>query len=147
MTPKGGYAMSTQTNRHIVRRVLEEFWQSYADNPAVVDELFAGDYVNHDLSTPAVRGLEAFKQWVGAVRTSWAKGFPDYRITIEDLTVDISRHQHRRIHGNGPNRKASDDEGGYDLLLRWRQGQGNMVELRLCRLDATTRWQINVIGT
>ena len=80
--------MSTQTNRYIVHRVLEEFWQSYADNPAVIDELFAPDYVNHNLSTPAVSGLEAFKQWAGAVRTSWTKGFPDYRITIEDLVAE-----------------------------------------------------------
>jgi hypothetical protein len=33
--------MSTQTNRYAVHRVLEEFWQSYGDNPGVVDELFA----------------------------------------------------------------------------------------------------------
>ena len=80
--------MSTQTNRHIVHRVLEEFWQSYADNPTVIDELFASGYVNHELSTSAVRGLEEFKQWASAVRTSWVKGFPDYRIMIEDLVAE-----------------------------------------------------------
>jgi predicted ester cyclase len=80
--------MSMQTNRHIVHRVLEEFWQSYGDNPAVIDELFAADYVNHDLSNPAVRGIEAFKQWAGAIRASWTKGFPDYRIAIEDLVAE-----------------------------------------------------------
>ena len=80
--------MSTQDNRYIVHRVLEEFWQSYADNPAVIDEVFAPDYVNHDLSTSAIRGCEEFKQWATGVRTSWAKGFPDYRIAIEDLVAE-----------------------------------------------------------
>jgi hypothetical protein len=31
--------MSTQGNRAIVHRVLEEFWQSYGENAAVIDEL------------------------------------------------------------------------------------------------------------
>jgi predicted ester cyclase len=80
--------MSTQDNRYIVHRVLEEFWQSYANNPGVIDEVFAPDYVNHDLSTSAIRGREEFKQWATDVRTSWAKGFPDYRIAIEDLVAE-----------------------------------------------------------
>jgi predicted ester cyclase len=80
--------MSAQTNRYIVHRVLEEFWQSYADNPAVIDECFTRDYVNHDLSGPAVKGLEAFKSWAQAVRSAWQTGFPDYRITIEDLVAE-----------------------------------------------------------
>src|SRR5690349_10876104 len=80
--------MSTQANRYIVHRVLEEYWQSYGDNPGVIDELFSPDYVNHDLSTPPARGLDAFKQWAGTVRASWAKAFPDYRIMIEDLVAE-----------------------------------------------------------
>ena len=80
--------MSTQANRTIVHRVLEEFWQSYGGNVAVIDELFATDYVNHDLSKPPVRGIEEFKKWAIAVRNSWLTGFPDYRITIEDLVAE-----------------------------------------------------------
>ena len=80
--------MSEQANRYVVHRVLEEFWQSYADNPGVVDECFSEGYVNHDLSNPAVRSRAAFKEWAIGVRKSWSKGFPDYRITIEDLIAE-----------------------------------------------------------
>ena len=80
--------MSTQANRTIVHRVLEEFWQSYGGNVAVIDELFATDYVNHDLSKSPIRGIEEFKKWAIALRNAWLIGFPDYRITIEDLVAE-----------------------------------------------------------
>jgi len=83
--------LSPQTNRHIVHRLSEEFWQSYGGNARVIDEFFAPDYVNHDLSTPAVHGREEFKRWALGVRASWARAFPDYRITIEDLIAEDDR--------------------------------------------------------
>ena len=112
--------MSTQTNRYIVHRVLEEFWQSYGDNPAVIDEVFAADYVNHDLSNPAVRSLEAFKQWAVAVRMSWAKGFPDYRINVEDLVAEDDKVAKRwTLRGTHAGEfMGSDYESGHHLLLR-----------------------------
>ena len=39
--------MSLESNKEIVRRVLEEFW--HQGNEQVLDELFAEDYVNHEL--------------------------------------------------------------------------------------------------
>jgi predicted ester cyclase len=111
--------MSTQTNRHIVHRVLEEFWQIYGDNLAVIDEVFATDYVNHDLSSPAVRGLEAFKEWAVGVRTSWAKGFPDYRIAIEDLIAEDDKVAKRwTLRGTHTGEFAGIAATGKQVLMR-----------------------------
>jgi hypothetical protein len=69
--------MSLETNKEIVRRVLEEFW--HRGDEGVLDELFADDYVNHELSNPEVRGLENYKQWARGVRSAWSAGAPDWR--------------------------------------------------------------------
>ncbi len=81
--------MSLQKNKEIVRRVLDEFW--HKGDERVLDELFATDYINHDLSNPEMRGLEAFKQWARGARAMWSAGIPDWRVTIEDLVVEGDR--------------------------------------------------------
>jgi predicted ester cyclase len=78
--------MSTEKNKVIVRRVLEEFWHN--GDEGVLDELFATDYVNHELSNPEVRGLEEYKQWALGARAMWNTGLSDWRITAEDLVAE-----------------------------------------------------------
>ena len=78
--------MSLESNKEIVRRVLEEFW--HQGNEQVLDELFAKDYVNHELSNPEVSGLENYKQWARGVRSTWGSGMPDWRVEIEDLVAE-----------------------------------------------------------
>jgi steroid delta-isomerase-like uncharacterized protein len=78
--------MSDESNKEIVRRVLEEFWHN--GDESVLDELFATDYVNHELSNPEVRGREEYKQWAKGARAMWNGGLSDWRITIEDLVAE-----------------------------------------------------------
>jgi predicted ester cyclase len=80
--------MSIQSNRFVVHRVLEEFWQRYGGNTKVLDECFAEDYVNHELSKPPVQGVGEYKKWAVEVRNAWTKGFPDYFIAIDDLIAE-----------------------------------------------------------
>jgi len=81
--------MSTDKNKEIVRRVLDEFW--HGGNEAVLDELFAADFVNHELSNPEVRGLAEFKDWAGGARQMWNTGLSKWRIEIEDLVAEKDR--------------------------------------------------------
>ena len=74
--------MTTETNKAIVHRYVEEGYN--AGNMAVIDELFAADFVVHDPAQPAVRDLQAFKQVIMAQRAA----FPDVRTTIEDLVTE-----------------------------------------------------------
>jgi len=53
---------------------------------ALVDGLFAADYLMHDPAWPGeVQGPEGFKQWAGAMLDPY---FSDSRITIEDMIAE-----------------------------------------------------------
>jgi steroid delta-isomerase-like uncharacterized protein len=81
--------MTTEQNKAVVRRVLDEFWHD--GRQEVIDELFAPDYVNHDLSGPETRGLDAYKQWANGLRAAWNQGIPDWHVTIEELVAEGDR--------------------------------------------------------
>ena len=69
--------MSTEQNKAVVRRFIEASLNNL--DTALVDELFAPDYVNH--LVPG--GREAFKQFLPMMRSA----FPDLKFhnTIEHL--------------------------------------------------------------
>ena len=70
--------MSTEDNKALVRRIIEEVWNQ--GNLAVVDELSDENVVNHNPPGPPLQGPEAFKQFVLMYRSA----FPDTHFTIED---------------------------------------------------------------
>ena len=75
--------MSAEQNKSIVQRWVEGGWNQ--GNLALVDELFAADYMVHDPTTPDFPGGQAaFKQFVTNIRTP----FPDIHVTIEDMTAE-----------------------------------------------------------
>jgi steroid delta-isomerase-like uncharacterized protein len=70
--------MSSEQNKTIVRRFVEESWKGNLD---VVDELTAPDYVGHDPANPEpVRGPKGVKAFISTYRAA----FPDARVTVED---------------------------------------------------------------
>jgi len=70
-------------NKALIRRFYEEAWDS--GNLDVCDEVFADDYVRHDLrAAPAAPGPEGQKQIAGAFRAA----FPDLRFTVEALIAE-----------------------------------------------------------
>ena len=61
------------------RRIFEEIW-NYR-NLAVIDQLFAPEYVHHDPQSPdVVDGIEGYRQFVQQYLTA----FPDLHIAIHD---------------------------------------------------------------
>jgi steroid delta-isomerase-like uncharacterized protein len=73
----------SEGNKNALRRLIEEVWNK--GNLPVADELLAPTYVNHEPSTPDVgRGPESEKKRATLYRTA----FPDFRLTIEDLTAE-----------------------------------------------------------
>jgi len=75
--------MSTEQNKAMDRRVYEEVWNG--GNLAVIDELVAANYVDHDQEpTSALEGLEGLKQSVTMYRTA----FPDVHFTIDDQIAE-----------------------------------------------------------
>jgi steroid delta-isomerase-like uncharacterized protein len=74
--------MSTEQNRSIVRRWIEEGWNK--GNPAIVDQLYAPDYVQYESSPTPVTSREALKQYVAGYRAA----FPDMHFTMDDLIAE-----------------------------------------------------------
>ena len=64
--------MSTEQNKAVVRRFIEEVLNK--QNAALVDELFAPDYVNHMMPG----GREGFKQFFPMLRSA----YPDLKMEI-----------------------------------------------------------------
>jgi steroid delta-isomerase-like uncharacterized protein len=75
--------MSTETNKSLVRRWVEQGWN--AGNPALIDAIFAPTVVQHDPSSPLpVTNSEALKMYVSGLLTA----FPDLHFTIDDLLAE-----------------------------------------------------------
>ena len=75
--------MSTEENKALARRVLEEIFNK--GNLDAADELLAPDYVDHDAAMPEdIHGPEGFKQYVGAYRSA----FSDLHVEIEDQIAE-----------------------------------------------------------
>lgn len=73
--------MSAETHKAMLRRVMDE--AVTRGNLAVVDELVAPGYVNHNLPAPAP-GPDGFKQIIQLFRGA----FPDIRVTLDDVIVE-----------------------------------------------------------
>ena len=77
--------MSTEQNKSIVRRWIEEGWNK--GNLAVIDQVYGTDYIQHEPAPERVTNSEALKQYVGAYLTA----FPDLHLTIDDLVAEGDR--------------------------------------------------------
>jgi steroid delta-isomerase-like uncharacterized protein len=77
--------MSTEQNKSIVRRWVEEGWNK--GNPAVADQLYAPDYVQHEPAPAPVTSREALKQYMADYLTA----FPDLHFTLDDLVAEGDR--------------------------------------------------------
>ncbi|MFQ5859457.1 MAG: ester cyclase [Anaerolineae bacterium] len=74
--------MTVEENKTLFRRYIGEVYNK--GNVAVIDELLAPNFVHHNLP-PGVRpDREGLKQFV----TVLLAGFPDFRITVEDMVAE-----------------------------------------------------------
>ncbi len=86
--------MSTEENKAIIRRAIEEFNQA---NVAAIWESLTPDFVYHDPNNPQVRVRDEYKQFL----TDNLAGIPT-QMTIEDLIAEgdkvVARYTFRGIH-------------------------------------------------
>ena len=75
--------MSNATNKAIVRRYLEEVFNQGRHD--LVEEFLADDFDLH--FSGLAPGLEAVKEWYGAMTTA----FPDGQLSIDDLIAEGDR--------------------------------------------------------
>ena len=70
--------MSLDENKALIRRLFEAFNQQ---NPALLDELIAPDYVDHPRQE---QGLDRYKHLL----TTFHRSFPDSHETIKDIVAE-----------------------------------------------------------
>ncbi len=74
--------MSTEENKVIARRLLEEVWNK--GNLSVLDEYVAPGAPNHDPNNPIAPGPAGLKQ----VYSLYKNAFPDLHFTIEQVVAE-----------------------------------------------------------
>jgi steroid delta-isomerase-like uncharacterized protein len=74
--------MSAEQNKSIVRRWVEEGWNKR--NLALIDQLFAPNFYQHETGPEMVNSSEALKVFV----SGYLSAFPDLQFTIEDLIAE-----------------------------------------------------------
>lgn len=74
--------MSVEENRTLATRIIEGFINK--NNPAVANELFADDFVNHNPQFGVTPDMEGLKQMIALLH----QGFPDIHLTIEDMVAE-----------------------------------------------------------
>lgn len=88
--------MDGTENKHVVRRLVEEAQQGR--NLQVVDELLAGDFVDH---TP-MSGLPPTREGVKLLFAGLHEAFPDLKVTIEEQVAEgpkvVTRKTFRGTH-------------------------------------------------
>jgi steroid delta-isomerase-like uncharacterized protein len=77
--------MSTEDNKALVRRVMEEAMNN--GNLASADQLVATDYVYRAPGSPELRGPEGLKQNVMLYRNA----FPNVHLAIDEMTAEDDR--------------------------------------------------------
>ena len=91
--------MSTEQNKSIVRRWVEEGWNK--GNMAIVDQIYAPNFTQHEPAPETIKNSEALKHYVNAYLTA----FPDLNLSIEDLIAEEDKVVWRfksSGHQNGP---------------------------------------------
>jgi steroid delta-isomerase-like uncharacterized protein len=71
-----------EANKKIIRRLYDELFSKW--NFAVVDEVFAAEFVSHDMPPGLPRGPEGVRQFYAGIRA----GLPDVKLTVEDMVAE-----------------------------------------------------------
>ncbi len=120
--------MSTEENKALVRRFVEEFWN--AGNEVTADELMASDAAIH-MPTGEVVDPDGLKGFAA----TWRRSFPDWHSTFEELIAEgdrvaerwTGRGTHRgELQGIPPTGKRVEVPGS----VFYRITEGKIVEFR-----------------
>ncbi len=119
--------MSTEQNKALVRRSIEEVWNQW--NLAKIDEFFDSDYVNHDPINPDIRTREQFKEWIKGLSIGFPKGkyTIDYLIAEGDMVFAFNPYQAQNT-GALLGLPATGKEVKYTATGLYRIANGKIVE-------------------
>jgi len=70
--------MSTDTNKAIVRRIVQQMWNEQRHD--LIEEFFSENVIEHIIGTPSTTGLDSIKDGLAIS----LKAFPDLQLRIDD---------------------------------------------------------------
>jgi steroid delta-isomerase-like uncharacterized protein len=138
--------MSAEQNKALAKRVWDEMFNQR--NIAVIDELFASDYVFHGPQGQELKGTENLKKFL----SQFLEAFPDLHLKINDLVAEGDKVASRvtmtgthkgELHGIAPTGK----EVTTTIILITRFIDGKVVEDWESRDDLGLLQQLGVIPT
>lgn len=136
--------METEDKKRLVRRFYEELWGN--GSPGIASEMFAPDYVRHDLrATAALQGPEGQVK----IALDFRAAFPDLRITVDLLVAEDDYVAARwTMHGTNGGRWAGFEPTGKTMRFAgvniFRFADGKVVELWNHRDDLGLREQLGI---
>jgi steroid delta-isomerase-like uncharacterized protein len=131
--------MSAETNKAIVRRIVDEVWNQ--GRVSLITEFFAVDYQEHNPRPGQAPGLEGYEEGVHMLRYA----FPDLQLTIEDIIAEEEQvavrytmrgTQQGELRGMPPTGKAIEFTGM--VMARFKGGKvveraGNQDEVTMLK--------------
>jgi predicted ester cyclase len=119
--------MSTEENKAVVRRYLEEIINQ--GNVDVADEIFAPDYVNHSAGFGVGRALPEFLRGIADMKAA----FPDWHVRIEEMVSEgslvVDRFRIYATHSGSVNGIAASGRRIETLGMHmWRVVDGKLAE-------------------
>src|SRR3954465_11780256 len=83
--------MSTEENKQLVRRFLQEAWNEH--NPAIVNELLSPLYCRHLATSPYLLSRDGQRKSIVAIK----QAFTNFHLAIEDVLADADKVVYRGI--------------------------------------------------
>ena len=74
--------MRTEENKAVIQRHIDEYWNR--QRPELFDDIYAADFVDHNLPPGFLPGREGARQFNAA----FLAALPDIRITLDDLVAE-----------------------------------------------------------
>ena len=136
--------MSAEQNKVLAKRAWDEMFNQR--NFAVIDELFASDYVYHGPQNQELKGAEGLKKFI----SHFLEAFPDLHLEINDLVAEGDKVASRvtmkgthkgELHGIAPTGK----EVTTTIILITRFADGKVAEDWESRDDLGLLQQLGVI--
>jgi steroid delta-isomerase-like uncharacterized protein len=91
--------MSTEENKALARREIEEIFNANGNLDAAAEEIYAPNYISYQpAGNEDLRGVEAIKDFAAGLR----RAFPDLEMTVEDQIAEgdkvVTRLRSRGTH-------------------------------------------------
>jgi predicted ester cyclase len=137
--------MSSEENKRIARRVLEELFEE--GNLDAADELIHPEFVNHEAPPDNPQGPEGLKETVNWLRGLWGPMHADIEDEVCEGDKVVARvTMHGRHVGEFLGKPPTGKEFAAEHIHIWRFKDGKVIEHWSVRDDLGQALQLGLIG-